>query len=249
MIDPDGGLAIPAGSWSKSSGVETLRRMATVDNYNLWVFRSLSRYVKGRLLEVGCGIGNMTPYFLGATHLTCIDVLAESVAVVRHQFRTFPHVNALVADISDPESVEMIGAARYQTAVCINVLEHIENDLSALRNIYQCLAPGGNLLLFVPAGQFLYGHLDQALGHYRRYSLSSLRAVVESANFQILEEHYMNVAGIPGWYLSSRILRREAPPRGLLSIFNTLAPLFIWCEEKVRPPFGQSVVCIAHRPE
>lgn len=248
MSAADSKLAHSSASWADSAGVETLRRMANVDRYNRWVFQKLGGHVGCRVLEVGCGIGNMTPFFLGAEKMTCVDVLPESVAVVREQFATYPQVTAMVADIAEPESVEQVGAGSYDTVVCINVLEHIERDADALRHMYDALMPGGKLLLFVPAGQYLYGHLDEALGHYRRYSVGPLCDLVQTQGFEIVEAFYMNAAGIPGWFLSSRVLRREAPPRGLLWLFNLLTPIFVWFEETFRPPFGQSVVCVARRP-
>lgn len=241
--------AEPNAHWAESAGVETLRRMADVDRYNRWVFQKFARYLGDRILEVGCGIGNMTPFFLQAERVTCIDVLPESVALLRQQWAAHPQVTALVADIADHDTVERLGRCRHDTAVCINVLEHIEDDATALRNMYEVLEPGGRLLLFVPAGQYLFGHLDQALGHYRRYSLHPLCDLIKAQGFQVVEASYMNVAGMPGWFLSSRILRRESPPRQLLRLFNTLTPAFIWLEERVRLPFGQSIVCVAQRPE
>lgn len=237
-----------AGAWADSAGVETLRRMASIDRYNRWIFQKLSRYVGTRVLEVGCGIGNMTPFFLGAERMTCIDVLPESVAEVRRQFADDPRVRAIVADISDPASVFEVGESAYDTAVCINVLEHIRDDAGALRHMRFALRPGGHLLLFVPAGQYLFGHLDAALGHYRRYAKEPLRELVATQGFDVVDVFYMNVAGIPGWFLSSRVLRREAPPRGLLWLFNLLAPALTRIEETLQPPFGQSLVLVARRP-
>jgi SAM-dependent methyltransferase len=222
--------------------------MASVEQYNRWVFNKLARHVGNAVLEVGCGIGNMTPFFLAASRVTCIDVLPESAEEVRREFVAHPQVQALVADITWPGAVEMLGAASHDTAVCINVLEHIEHDDRALRNMHDILMPGGKMLLFVPAGQYLYGHLDKALGHYRRYSLQPLSNLVRAQGFEIVEIFYMNVPAIPGWFISSRILRREAPPRGLLWLFNILTPFFVRIEEVLRPTFGQSLVCVAKRP-
>jgi SAM-dependent methyltransferase len=222
--------------------------MAGLDRYNQWVFQRLARHAGRSILEVGCGIGNMTPFWLSAERLTCIDVLPESVALTGQQFANDHRVTTLIADIAAPDAVERLGERRYDTAVCINVLEHIEDDQTALRHMFDILAPGGKLLLFVPAGQYLYGQLDVALGHYRRYSLKQVDQLVRQQGFEIVEITYMNMAGIPGWFLASRVLRREAPPRGMLWLFNQLTPMFIWCEQHLRLPIGQSVVCIAQRP-
>jgi SAM-dependent methyltransferase len=234
--------------WETSAGVETLRRMASVDNYNRWIFRRLAHHVGRRVLEVGCGIGNMTPFFLGGEHVTCIDVLPESVATVRATFADRPQVEVLLADIADPATPGRLAGRAFDTVVCLNVLEHIADDRQALRHMFDLLEGGGKLLLFVPAGAYLFGHLDRALGHYRRYTLGPLRDLLRETGFTVELASYMNVAAIPGWFLASRILRREAPPMGLLRLFNRLTPLFIWGEERLRPGFGQSIICVARRP-
>jgi SAM-dependent methyltransferase len=242
-------IASDPPAWATTAGVETLRRMASVDQYNRWIFKALGKHIGTRILEVGCGIGNMTPFFLDAEDLTCIDVAPESVDLVRRLFAAHPQVSALAADVADPAIVGRLGPGRYDTAVCINVLEHVEADAAALRNLRALLRPGGKLVLFVPAGQYLYGRLDEALGHYRRYTVPSLRELARAQGLDVVDAYYMNVAGVPGWFLSSRLLRREAPPRGLLWLFNLLTPPLAWTEEKLRPPFGLSVVCIVQRPE
>jgi SAM-dependent methyltransferase len=237
-----------ATAWADSAGAETLRRMAGVDRYNRWIFGKLARHLGRRVLEVGCGIGTMTPFFLDREHVTCIDLLPEAAATTRRAFAGHPHLEVRVADIADPATPAALAGRRFDTIVCLNVLEHIAADGRALRHMRDLLQPGGKLLLFVPAGAYLYGHLDRALGHYRRYARGPLCDLVRAQGLDVDEAYYMNVAGIPGWFLASRVLRREAPPRGLLWLFNRLTPAFIWVEETFRPGFGQSIVCVARRP-
>jgi SAM-dependent methyltransferase len=177
-----------------------------------------------------------------------MDVLPESVAEVQQKFADHPNLRSVVADISDPAVLRQIDRNSVDTVVCINVLEHIQHDAAALRHMFEALKPGGHLLLYVPAGQYLFGHLDQALGHFRRYSLETLRDLAQAQGFEAIEIAYMNVAAIPGWFLSSRVLRREAPPRSLLWLFNLLTPALVLVEGILRPPFGQSLVLIGRRP-
>ena len=238
----------PTDTWSTSAGIETLRRMMSVDRYNQWIFQRLAEYAGGRTLEVGCGIGNMTPMFLeSAESMTCMDVQPESVAVMAAEFGSDPRIRAVTGDISDPDCLQDVGTECYDTAVCINVLEHIEQDAQALDNMRKALVIGGHALLFVPAGQYLFSRLDSAVGHYRRYSAEGLESAVSGQGFEIVQLFHMNVAGIPGWFLSGKILQREVPPRGLLKAFNWLTPALIRAEEIVKPSFGLSLVCAARR--
>ena len=233
-------------------GWETLRRMASVTAYNRWIYEVLAPYAGQRVLEVGSGIGNMTAYFLDRTLVVGLDRLPASVQHTQERFRGYAHVRFLHADITDASMLPHLQTYRFDTVLCINVLEHIEDDRLALRHMHAVLQPGGHLLLLVPAGVFMYGTLDQALGHFRRYERDELRAKILEVGFRPLHLRYMNLAGIPGWYLNSRILKRHLLPRGQLRLFNLLAPLFIRSERWLRRiwdvPWGQSLVCIAEKP-
>lgn len=232
-------------------GQETLRRMASVDRYNHWIYDEIKGYLGARVLEVGCGIGNMTRYFLDRELCLALDLLAESVALVRHQYAE--HTNLLVwqGDITDGDLIERLLSFRFDTVVCVNVLEHIKDDALALHHMCEVLQPDGYLLLVVPAGQYLYGTLDQALGHYRRYQPESLERLVRGQGFQIHRLYHFNLAGILGWFLNSRILGRRVLPEGQLALFDGLTPLFIAVEralQRVGPlPIGQCLVCVASK--
>jgi len=232
-------------------GYETLRRMTSVARYNRWIFEELSPFAGSHVLEAGCGIGNMTAYFLDRELLVAIDRLPASVQLTAKRYQSFPNVQVMRGDISDPQLPEQLASWSFDTALCVNVLEHVEDDLQALRHLWRVLQPAGRLLLLVPAGRYLYGTLDRALGHYRRYDRRQLAALVQMAGFQTLALHYMNLAGIPGWWLNSRVLKQRLLPEGQLRWFDRLAPIFIRSERLLRRvwdvPAGQSLVCIAQK--
>lgn len=225
--------------------------MASVDRYNRWIYSEIAPFVGQNVLEVGCGIGNMTRHLLGAQRVIALDRLPGSVALVAETFADMPHVHTCLGDITAPSTVEQLVPYTIDTVVCLNVLEHIERDDVALRHMFRLLQPGGHLLLFVPAGTYMYGTLDRALGHYRRYARTDLAARVAQAGFRPQRVSYLNLAGIPGWWLNSRVLHRQLLPTGQLRLFNRLAPLLIWTERALRRvwdvPAGQSLLCIAHK--
>ena len=230
------------------TGRETLRRMASVDHYNSWIYRRIRPYLGRRILEVGCGLGNMTGYFLDAELVVSIDRLRESVALVQDQYRHLSNVEALEGDICDPALLPRLRSRSLDTAVCINVLEHVEDDVGALRMMARAVEPNGRVVVLAPAGRRLYGSLDVGLGHYRRYDLPELRRKVESTGCKVEDAFYMNVAGIPGWFLNSRVLKRALLPRRMLGLFNLLAPLFDAAERVLRPPLGLSAVEVGRVP-
>jgi SAM-dependent methyltransferase len=230
------------------AGQETLRRMADVDRYNAWIYQLIRPYLGRRIVEVGCGIGNMTPYFLPADQLLAFDLLPESAAWVGEKFRHLPQVQVRQGDVCDPAFVAGVATPPFYTVISINMLEHVEHDARALVHMCRLLAPGGRLILFVPAGSYLFGSLDEALGHYRRYDRAGLARRVTRAGFRVERLHYVNALGIAGWFLNSRVLQRRLLPKGQLRMFNTLAPLLQRVEARYPPPFGQSLLCIGRKP-
>jgi SAM-dependent methyltransferase len=226
-------------------GYATLRRMSNAGHYNRWIADLLCPYLGQGIVEVGCGIGNMTPYFLGARKVVAFDLLDESAQMVRHMYKEYPNLKVLQGDICAPDIVERIGPQSADTVVSINMLEHVREDRRALANMRRLLEPGGHLLLFVPAGEYLYGSLDRALGHYRRYGRTDLQAKVEGAGFRVVKLHFVNAPGILGWWLNSRLLRRRLLPKGQLRAFNGVARLVARIERRWIPPFGQSLLCVA----
>jgi len=232
-------------------GRETLRRMASVDRYNRWIYEEIAPYAGRRLLEVGCGIGNMTSYFLGLDEVVGLDRLPSSVRFVRAEFAHRPNVHIYEGDITTRATVAELKPHRLDTVMCLNVLEHIEEHQVALHHMAELLQPGGRLLLFVPAGSYMAGTLDTALGHFRRYDRDQLGKLVAATGLQIIRLGYLNIAGIPGWWLNSRVLKRDLLPHDQLKLFNLLAPAFIAGERLLRRvwdiPLGQSLLCIAQK--
>ena len=230
-------------------GIETLLRMADVEAYNAWVYRQIRPYLGERVLEVGCGIGNMTGYYVDRPLLVCVDLLAESLALVRRKLPGRPNLHTMQGDICADSTVAALAPYGFDTVVMLNVLEHIDDDARALACIHRLLVPGGRLLLLVPAERYLYGTLDRALGHYRRYEPAGLRALLAGSGYTVESLRYMNLAGILGWFLNARVLRRQLLPRPQLGLFNLLAPLFERLEAQVAPPRGQSLVAICRKSE
>ena len=131
--------------------------------------------------------------------------------------------------------------------VCLNVLEHIEDDVATLSGLYATLPPGARLVLIVPALARLFGTLDEHLGHFRRYEKAELERKIRDAGFTLEDCRFLNKPGVFGWYVNGRILRRRVLPRGQLSLFKLMLPLLR--REETRPPdYGMSLLAIARKP-
>lgn len=224
-------------------GEETLKRLSHVDNYNRWIFEKIKPYLGKRILEVGCGIGTMTKFFLNKELLISIDNSDKYVKIVNPRFSRYKNFTVFKHDIC---SNKIVGLKKYNfdTVICLNVLEHIKDDIVILKNVKKILAPGGRLILLVPAVQKIYGTLDKALDHYRRYEKLELEDKLRKCGFLIQNSLYMNIFGMMGWFLNNRLLRRTILSERQLKIYNRLVPLFRKIEEIIKPPIGQSLLCI-----
>src|SRR5262245_27471753 len=145
----------------------TLNQLAKLDRYNYWVYERISHALGRRVLEVGSGTGNIT-HFLCAVgrEVTATDIVPSYRNKLVELFEGNPKVRVEKFDLT-AEAPDTFVADPVDSIVCLNVLEHIEDDLFALAQMRDSLAPGGKLALLVPAHQFLYGAFDRALGHFR----------------------------------------------------------------------------------
>jgi glycosyltransferase involved in cell wall biosynthesis len=229
-------------------GAITLRRMASLAPYNRWLHDRFEHYLGSRILEVGSGVGNQTQFFLnGRERVVASDIEPHYLRELNGRFSDKPNlrVASYRFPLTDDDRRELCNE-RLDTIVCLNVLEHIEDHQGVLRDFASVLHPGGHLVLLVPALKALYGTLDKHLHHFRRYSADELREVVTGSGLTIDAIRYLNRPAVPGWFLSSRILRRRVMPRGQLRIFKWVMPL-LKLEEQRPPGFGLSLLVLARK--
>ncbi len=226
-------------------GAATLERMAAAPRYNRWMFERLRPWVGRRVLEIGAGIGNMSAFLADRERIVLTDTEDYYLRRLRERFGGEAHVT--VAALRLPAVEPRLKAERLDTVVCLNVLEHIEDDRASLRAMHDLLEPGGRLVLLVPALRALYGTLDEALGHFRRYARRELATKYQEAGFELRHLEYFNLAGVPGWWFTGRVLRRRLIPTGALRWYEALVPLFR-LESLLPWRIGQSLIAIGEVP-
>lgn len=229
----------------------TLTRLATMsgaERFNREVFRLVAPYVGRSVLEVGVGIGSFTERLLETgARVAALDVVPEFVRLARERFAGRPDVEVLEADIGRGLPDAFKGRA-FDTVICMNVLEHVQDDAAALRLFHGALSPGGRVVLIVPQYQWLFNSLDSHDGHYRRYSRRQLRERLLAAGFALEREGRFNMTGILGWFVNGHLLRREELPQGQLGAFDRLVPLLFKLESLIGPPLGLSLLMVGRRP-
>ena len=229
----------------------TLARLETLsaaDRFNDEVWDRVKAYVGSEILEVGMGIGIFTEKLLGRGKVFGVEIVPEFIAEARRRLGERPDLEYLTADIGGAALPDSLRGRAFDTIVCMNVLEHIEDDRGALARFAGLLKPGGRLVLVVPAYQALFNPLDANDGHFRRYGRADLNAKLASAGFKVVHESRFNLFGIAGWFLNGTILRRKDLPAGQMGLFNKIAPLLFWLERLVGPPVGLSLLAVGERP-
>ncbi len=227
------------------AGYKTLQRLRHVQRYNEWVWSRLAPYVGDRVLEVGCGVGSFTRYLRNRSHVVATDNNEQYLALLRNSFEHLDNVDVRQINWEDP-NLDGLRAERFDTVLCLNVLEHIEKDDEAISTFAALLEPGGRLVLQVPAMHQLYGEIDRAIGHYRRYDRDELTAKLRRHGFEMEEAGYFNMPGVAGWYLNSRLLRRRAVPGLQARLANWLVP-WLQIEQRWRPNFGMALIAVARK--
>jgi SAM-dependent methyltransferase len=218
------------------------KALEEASNYRKAIIQEFLDYLKGHILEVGAGVGQLTSKLLQLKTVETLTAI-EPDSELADQFE---HIHPSIKLIRG--TIEQYTNSPVNTIVTVNVLEHIENDVVELSKYKNILAPNnGYLCLFVPARQEIYAPLDRDFGHYRRYSRSELRNKLTKAGFTITKLHYFNITGYFAWWLNFRILRSRCFNPKAVRIYDRLVfPLVHSLESNLcRPPIGQSVLAIA----
>jgi SAM-dependent methyltransferase len=234
------------GSFSAPPGQEaSLDRIADAGNYNEWLLDRGRPFIGRRVLDFGAGVGTFTGALASrGAEVVALEPDPKFTPRLRKRFGSDDRVT-IVAD--EAGWLSRAGAGeRFDTVLCLNVLEHIEDDALVLRGLRDSLVPGGHLLLLAPAHRFLFGEIDRNVGHERRYSRAPLRGLLEGAGLEPVEVRYVNPVGAVGWLVSSRLLRRDQVPTAPLRFYDRLVPI-LQRLDRLPLPFGLSVWAVARR--
>jgi 2-polyprenyl-3-methyl-5-hydroxy-6-metoxy-1,4-benzoquinol methylase len=222
---------------------EALRRMERAAEYNRWLVERAAPHLGSRVLEVGAGVGTFTGV-LAAGAREVVAVEPDAVLRARLSSAVAEHENVSVVS-ADAQRLDNLDG-RFDTVICMNVLEHIPDDLAALRAFHDRLSPGGGLLVLVPAHPALFGSVDRTVGHERRYRKDVLRRKLLAAGFTVEELHHVNPVGALGWLVAARLLRSQHVPEGPLVAYDRLVPL-LRLADRLHLPFGLSLWGVARR--
>ena len=225
---------------------KTLSVIRGSPRYNAWLYSSIKKYLQGIVLDIGSGLGEIARQFQEA----CVEEVILSdydplmLGALKETRFPLKKYRVFSLDITNPKVIHDHQGGMVDTITCINVLEHIDKDVAALKHMKHLLKKGGKVVIFVPALQGIYGTLDKLVGHHRRYTKRTLKAAMLEAGLVVKDAYYMNMFGILTWFLAGRILKQKEFHREACHMLDRIVPALRLFESLGNPPLGQSLIMV-----
>ena len=232
-------------------GEDTLDVISSADNFNTWMYETIKPHCKGKVLEIGSGIGNISDYLMkDGFPIMLTDIRTGYCDKLRAQFQgNSAFLGAKVMDLTDEDFdnkfADQLGI--YDTVFALNVVEHIYDDNLAIKNCRKLLKDKGHLIILVPSYKALYNGFDKELGHYRRYTKSTLSGLFSEQHLEVLHKQYFNFMGIFGWFVSGQLMRNKSIPEGQMKLFNIIIPISRIIDNIIFNLLGLSTIVVGRK--
>ncbi len=205
-------------------GSQVLGRLNRAPRFTKWMADVIRPYVGEKVLEIGAGTGNLTVQLIPRRLYWASDINPLYLTYLENVGLNRPYMRVGYTDGEKRESYPR--EQKFDTVICLNVVEHLADDLTALNNIRGVLEDGGRAIVLVPCGPWLFGSLDEVLGHQRRYTRKQLMVLADKAGFHLENVLEFNRIGVIAWWLNGRLLRRRTFGLWQIKMLNLLTPLF-----------------------
>ncbi len=232
--------------YSAPYGRGVLNNLTGTPQYLSWLAKKLRPYVGDEILEVGAGIGNIAGRLMGKrTAYVAAEKDPLHLHALRNRFLRTPNVIVRRIDPEVPEHLAGLENA-FDTLLCLNVLEYVDDPEEVLRSLRGTLKDGGRALVLVPNGPSLFGTLDQSLGHKRRYNAAEARRLMEREGFSVESIASFNKAGAPPWWAYSKVLGSKTISKPILKLFDKT--VWFWSRlDGLMPWPGLTLLIVAHK--
>jgi len=218
--------------------------------YRKWLYSLIRPHIGQNVLEVGSGIGNYTEMLLGRKCVVATDVEQKYVTYLQERFAHDRAVHVLKLDLENisDETADRLAPYRFDTVINMNVLEHIHDDIRVLHALKNLLSLHGKIILVVPSHQALFGSLDTAYGHYRRYHKENFIHISRTIGMSLVEMRYFNIVGISGWLYHGKIRRKRTLSQGSVAVFDRwIVPIVSIIERFIHMPCGLSLMAVLQK--
>jgi glycosyltransferase involved in cell wall biosynthesis len=229
----------------KEKDKKILFAMSKTHRFNKWLASYLRPHLGNIVLEIGSGIGTMPLELLPTDHYTCSDIDPIHIQRLENIFMSRPNVDVIKLNIEDEDDIHKV-KIKYDTVLCINVLEHLADHTQVLRNIHKLLTKQGKIILVVPNSPFLYNSLDKILGHKRRYNIKEIENILIENGYAIRYIKTFNKISFLAWFINGNLFKRKHFGRIQLKVFD----FFVWFWKRIDtflPWPGQSIVAVAEK--
>ena len=223
-------------------GSHILAELERARRFNLWMGETLRPYVGDRVLEIGAGIGSLTDQFIPRDSYVASDINPNYLHYLRSYALGKPYLRVMHIDAANPNHFAGL-EGQFDTAIVLNVLEHVTDEQQALRNLLSTLKPDGRAIILVPQHPGLYGSLDRVLEHRERYTAAQLEQSLTDAGFRVEKLFDFNRFSVPGWWFNGKVLRKKRFSRVQLKVLDTMMPIMKRID-RIWPWSGLSIVAI-----
>jgi SAM-dependent methyltransferase len=230
-----------------------LEAMSFAVNYHRWILQIFKPYLGTRLVEVGAGNGSFSELILehAVESLSLIEPSKAMYEILRDRLNQQLTATARIEtynSIFEQVAGQIKTTQHPDSIIYVNVLEHIADDEAELQTVNETLGAGGRLFIFVPAMHWLFGSIDEQIGHFRRYSKAELEDKCRRAGFEIVAARYFDFIGIAPWWVKYCLLRSDAVESWLVKLYDKfVVPAAEIMESIIEPPAGKNIILIAEK--
>jgi len=233
------------------TGKDILVSLDQAHNFTEWLYGEIKPFINGSMLEIGSGLGNYSEKLLRDfpnNHIVLSEIDQFYCQHLHQKFSDHKNLEIKSIDLENPIINNQIDES-FDSAIALNVMEHIKDDVTAFKYVYDTLKPGGAFIVLVPAHNFLFNTIDQAVGHFRRYNTSLMKQAISKTSFIIEKSFYFNFLSIFGWFINGTIFKKNTINEGALGFFDALVPIIKICERVLlRKKLGISLIVVLRTP-
>jgi SAM-dependent methyltransferase len=232
--------------FNEQYGHAILQNLSHARRFNKWLLKLIEPYLGLTIFEIGSGIGNISRQLPQREKLTVSDVNEKYLDILHLAYDNNQLVDVVRFDITQNFDSQGIEKEICDTVVCLNVLEHIEDDFNAVCRIRELLQPGGKMILLLPQHEWLYGSYDRVVGHYRRYTRKGIQELLTRAGFETKHLKNFNFLSIPAWWVNACVFKKKRMSKYQLKFYDLIVPAMRFIE-RILPLPGLSLICIAEK--
>jgi len=231
-------------------GHKNLEVISSSQGFNSWIYEKIIGSLYGSVLEIGSGLGVFSEKIvrdMNNSDITLTDKSLSYLSDLEKRFANRRNVTVYKLDLDCITDYELIGYAKFDTILAINVLEHVKNDEFVLTQLYRMLKKNGTIILLVPSYKFLYNNIDLAIGHQRRYTKKELRTKIQKCQFIIEGIQSFNLGGVLGWYVNGNLLQNSTISAQAVTLFDHFLPFWKLLDHITFKKIGLSIICYLRR--